>query len=162
MVRDQTWRLTDRLVAALDARAKEAPEGSRDRDLLRAAGDAITAMRTDMPAGIADPDYARAFTLIRGVAWQRGYAALPHGSYTRDFDVCLVPWGDKALVRAVMAEHLFAALTESLEPYWRRLDAEPRDRGHGRLAVSYISRLEWGDNPYLDVSLFPGRPIDLA
>ena len=50
------------------------------RDLLRAAMDHITAMRTDMPAGIADPDYARAFTLIRGVAWQRGYAALPHGS----------------------------------------------------------------------------------
>lgn len=162
MVRDQTWRLTDRLVAALGSRAQEAPEGSRDRDLLRAAGDAIMAMRTDMPAGIADPDYARAFTLIRGVAWQRGYAALPHGSYTRDFDVCLVPWGDKALVRGVMTEHLFATLTETLEPYWRRLDEEPKDRGHGRLAVSYISRLEWGDNRYLDVSVFPGHPIDLA
>lgn len=44
----------------------------------------------------------------------------------------------------------------------RCLDAVPKDRGHGRLAVSYISRLEWGDNRYLDVSVFPGRPIDLA
>lgn len=35
-------------------------------------------------------------------------------------------------------------------------------RAHGRLAVSYISRLEWGDNRYLDVSVFPGHPIDLA
>lgn len=35
-------------------------------------------------------------------------------------------------------------------------------RAHGRLAVSYISRLEWGDNRYLDVSVFPGHPVDLA
>ena len=65
-------------------------------------------------------------------------------------------------MRGVMTEHLFAALTEALDPYWRRLDEEPKDRGHGRLAVSYISRLEWGDNRYLEASVFPGRPIDLA
>ena len=70
-----------------------------------------------------------------------------------------MPWGDKALVRAVMTDHLFASPTEALEPYWKRLDDNPKDRGGCRLAVSYISRLEWGDNRYLDASVFPGQAM---
>ena len=46
--------------------------------------------------GIIDPDYARVFTHARIVAWQYGYACLAHGSFTRDLDLLLVPWTDKA------------------------------------------------------------------
>ena len=46
--------------------------------------------------GIIDPDYARVFTQARIMAWQYGYACLAHGSLTRDLDLLLVPWTDKA------------------------------------------------------------------
>jgi len=46
--------------------------------------------------GIIDPDYARVFTQARIMAWQYGYACLAHGSFTRDLDLLLVPWTDKA------------------------------------------------------------------
>ena len=41
---------------------------------------------------IYDPDYARAYSIIRCIAWSYGYAACLHGSFTRDLDVVLVPW----------------------------------------------------------------------
>lgn len=45
---------------------------------------------------ILDPDYARIFTQARIVAWQYGYACVAHGSFTRDLDLLLVPWEDRA------------------------------------------------------------------
>lgn len=45
---------------------------------------------------ILDPDYARIFTQARIVAWQYGYACVAHGSYTRDLDLLLVPWEERA------------------------------------------------------------------
>jgi hypothetical protein len=46
---------------------------------------------------ILDPDYARIFTQARCIAWQYGYACVAHGSYTRDLDLLLVPWEDRAI-----------------------------------------------------------------
>ena len=48
---------------------------------------------------ILDPDYARIFTQARIIAWQYGYTCVAHGSYTRDLDLLLVPWTDKATQR---------------------------------------------------------------
>lgn len=45
---------------------------------------------------ILDPDYARVFTQARIIAWQQGYACVAHGSYTRDLDLLLVPWEERA------------------------------------------------------------------
>ena len=45
---------------------------------------------------ILDPDYARIFTQARIVAWQYGYACVAHGSFTRDLDLLLVPWEERA------------------------------------------------------------------
>lgn len=46
--------------------------------------------------GIVDPDYARVFTQARIIAWQYGFACVMHGSFTRDLDLLLVPWEDRA------------------------------------------------------------------
>ena len=130
MVRDQTWRMTDRLVAALAARAVEAPEGSRDRDLLRAAGDAITAMRTDMPrhslSSVASPG---------SVAMRRCLMARTPSSRRLLGSHGVV----KAVVRSVMSEHLFATPGETLEPYWRRVSTTRTPRT-GATAVSSSRR----------------------
>lgn len=153
----------DALVASLSVRTDHGlPGDGAVRGLLKAAADAITALRTDIPYVIADPDYARAFTVIRCKAWQYGYAALPHGSFTRDLDVCLVPWRAGGLTHPSGVPQLYAVLTEALEESWRSLGDAPSEKDHGRLALSYVSRIQWGDPRWLDVSVFPGRPIDLA
>lgn len=152
----------DALVAALSLRTDHGLPGDDDvvRGLLKSAADAIVALRSDIPYVIADPDYARAFSIARGVAWQYGWAALPHGSFTRDLDVCFVPWEDRN--RGVSVDVLFARMTEALEYGWQPLGDKPTAKPAGRLATSYVSRLGWGDTRWLDLSAFPGHPIDLA
>lgn len=91
-----TGERLDALVASLSLRTDQALRSDDVvRGLLKSAADAIVALRSDIPYVIADPDYARAFSIARGVAWQYGWAALPHGSFTRDLDVCFVPWEDR-------------------------------------------------------------------
>lgn len=52
---------------------------------------------TQAPAyGMVDPDYARIYTQARIIAWQYGFACVMHGSFTRDLDLLLVPWEDRA------------------------------------------------------------------
>ncbi len=57
---------------------------------------------------ILDPDYARVFTQARIIAWQYGYACVAHGSYTRDLDLLLVPWEDRAYDNAEQLLKLIA------------------------------------------------------
>lgn len=49
-----------------------------------------------LPFGIIDPDYASIYTQARIIAWQYGYACVMHGSFTRDLDLLIVPWEDRA------------------------------------------------------------------
>lgn len=58
---------------------------------------------------ILDPDYARVFTQARIIAWQYGYACVMHGSYTRDLDLLLTPWEDRAYDNRVQLLKLIAA-----------------------------------------------------
>lgn len=98
--------------------------------------------------GVIDPDYARIYTVIRCLAWQEGYAAMMHGSFTRDLDIVAVPWTDKAcepehLVRRVLASNL--NLTEAAP-------GKPGSKPHGR-RVWTLMLPEFGDPRFVDLSI---------
>lgn len=99
--------------------------------------------------GIVDPDYARAFSIIRCTAWGYGYAALMHGSFTRDLDVLLVPWTERACAS-------FDSLIKVMA--WRTglviKGEKPVEKPHGRLAWSLLFPNE-GDPRWVDLSFFP-------
>lgn len=100
--------------------------------------------------GIIDPDYARIYTVIRCLAWQEGYAAMMHGSFTRDLDIVAVPWTDKVcepehLVRRVLASNL--NLTEATP-------GNPGSKPHGR-RVWTLMLPEFADPRFVDLSICP-------
>lgn len=82
--------------------------------------------------GIVDPDYARIFTQARVVAWQYGYACLAHGSFTRDLDLLLVPWADRAIPDAEEVVQRIADVCGL------RVQGPPTKKPHGRLAWSLL------------------------
>src|SRR6478609_8397609 len=100
--------------------------------------------------GIIDPDYARIYTVVRLLAWQEGYAAVIHGSFTRDLDIVCVPWAERCcepehIVRRILASNL--GLVQNLEPTLKP---------HGRLAWT-LQLPEFGDPRFVDVSVFPPK-----
>ncbi len=97
---------------------------------------------------LADPDYARAFTQIRVIAWQYGYAACLHGSGTRDLDVVLVPWTDTARRDVELVVRRIAQVTGT-----EIQEGMSRKKPHGRLAWSLL--LPGNDVRWIDVSVFP-------
>lgn len=110
--------------------------------------------RTPQPAqafGIIDPDYARIFTQARILAWQYGYACLAHGTFTRDLDLLLVPWTDRA-VREV------GGIVERIaDVAGLKVQGPPSDKPCGRKAWSLLlpgfSEVRW-----VDVSAFAPPP----
>lgn len=109
-------------------------------------------MSADLPDspvfGVIDPDYARAYSIIRCTAWGYGYAAVMHGSFTRDLDVLLVPWTEQA---CVSFEHLIKVIA------WRTgleiKGDKPVEKPHGRLAWSLL--FPDRDPRWVDISFFP-------
>lgn len=97
--------------------------------------------------GIIDPDYARIFTQARILAWQYGWACLAHGTFTRDLDLLLVPWTDRA-VREPNGIVLRIADVCGLQ-----VQGDPSNKPGGRLAWSLLlpgfSEVRW-----VDVSAF--------
>lgn len=85
-------------------------------------------MSAEQVFGIIDPDYARVFTQARIIAWSYGYACLAHGSFTRDLDLLLVPWTDKAQADDVdyFAPRIAEAAGLTVSP------KQPSIRPHGR------------------------------
>lgn len=107
-------------------------------------------MTGDAVYGILDPDYARAYTVIRKLAWEEGYAIGLHGSFTRDLDLIAVPWADKAcdpehLVRRICAVE-FLGLREHPKG--------PGDKPHGRRAWTLLFK-EFSDPRFIDLSIMP-------
>jgi hypothetical protein len=99
---------------------------------------------------IYDPDYARAFTMIRCVAWQYGYAACLHGSFTRDLDVLLAPWTDQAgspdTVIKLIAQYLEMTIQHG----------SPSDKPHGRKAWTLLfHKSGFSDPRWIDISVMP-------
>lgn len=97
--------------------------------------------------GIIDPDYARIFTQARIIAWQYGWACLAHGSFTRDLDLLLVPWTDRAVRDAGGIVHRIADVCGLT------VRGDPVTKPGGRLAWSLLlpgfSEVRW-----VDVSAF--------
>lgn len=107
--------------------------------------------------GIIDPDYARVFTQARIVAWQYGYACVMHGSFTRDLDLLLVPWTDKAVANGDQLMRLIAQgcglrFRDGKEDI-NTANVDWSDKPHGRKACSLFFP-EFGDRRWIDISIF--------
>lgn len=100
--------------------------------------------------GIIDPDYARIYTQARIVAWQHGYACLAHGSFTRDLDLLLVPWTDRA--GSATLDHIIKHIARATST---TVNGPPKDKPHGRKAWTLL--LSTGPDPrWVDLSAFVG------
>lgn len=107
--------------------------------------------------GIIDPDYARVFTQARIVAWQYGYACVMHGSFTRDLDLLLVPWTDKAVANG---DQLMRLIAQGCGLRFRggkedinTAHVDWSEKPHGRKACSLFFQ-EFGDRRWIDISIF--------
>ncbi|MCY1644771.1 hypothetical protein [Methylorubrum sp. SL192] len=101
--------------------------------------------------GIIDPDYARVFTKARVIAWQKGYAIMMHGSFTRDLDLIAVPWTDAACE----PEHLMRRIADAAD--LKAVSDEPGHKPHGRLAWTLLFQ-SFGDPRFIDLSVMPRNP----
>lgn len=107
---------------------------------------------------ILDPDYARIFTQARIVALQYGFACMAHGSYTRDLDLLLVPWEERASDK--IAEQVIRIIADACDLNGKAgpmKHSDPLDfiaKPHGRRAVSlYLPGMK--DRRWVDISVMP-------
>ena len=99
--------------------------------------------------GIIDPDYARVYTKIRCTAWGYGYAALMHGSFTRDLDILLVPWVENI---TITPEHLIMAICRKSKLVSN--GHPPTLKPHGRLSFTLMFK-EFADPRFIDIGIMP-------
>jgi hypothetical protein len=94
-----------------------------------------------------DADYGRIFTQARIIAWQFGFALLSHGSRTRDLDVLMVPWEDRANDKIAPTVVQRIAFVTGLT-----IKGEPSEKPHGRKAWTLFlpDGLRW-----VDLSVIP-------
>lgn len=99
------------------------------------------------PRGMDDPDYARIFTQARIIAWQYGFALVAHGSFTRDLDLLMVPWEERAYSSIVPA-----IINRIAHVTGTSVKGEPGDKPHGRKAYTLFlpDRVRW-----VDLSVMP-------
>ncbi|MBV8666762.1 MAG: hypothetical protein JO269_09785 [Burkholderiaceae bacterium] len=98
---------------------------------------------------ILDPDYARAFSIIRCTAHMYNYATCLHGSYTRDLDVLLVPWTDRAIKPAHELVKIIALRTDM-----QLHDGDPKEHAHGRKV--WTLRFPGAHDPrWIDLGVMP-------
>ena len=106
----------------------------------------------DLPLyGIIDPDYARIYTQARIIAWQFGFSIMMHGSFTRDLDLLMVPWEERASDDIVPGVVDRIAKIANL----RMHAGDPVEKPHGR--KSYILHFPDGDVRWVDLSVMPSR-----
>lgn len=96
---------------------------------------------------ISDPDYARFFTQARVITWQFGFALVPHGSCTRDLDLLMLPWEERAYNGVVLP-----VIKRIADVTGTSLKGEPSDKPHGRKAYTLFlpDMVRW-----VDLSVFP-------
>lgn len=98
--------------------------------------------------GIIDPDYGRAYTMIRKLAWEEGYAIGLHGSFTRDLDLIAVPWVE----RPCEPEHLVRRVLAATR--MQSLPSNPGKKPQGRLVWTLLFP-KFGDPRFIDLSIMP-------
>ena len=101
---------------------------------------------------IQDPDYARAYSIIRCWAWNYGYSACLHGSFTRDLDVVLVPWTNDASD----PETLIKLIADSTNT---KVNGAASIRPHGRKTWT-LTFTTFGDPRWIDISVMPRQYND--
>ena len=102
--------------------------------------------------GIIDPDYARIYTKARILAWQYGFALVMHGSFTRDLDLLLVPWTEKAIDSD--GDRIVRMLADSCEI---TIQGEASTKPHGRRTYTLTFK-GFGDPRWVDLSIMPCKP----
>lgn len=100
-----------------------------------------------LPFGIIDPDYAKAYTIIRIVGWQFGYAVCLHGSFTRDLDLVAVPWREGV----IGAERLVGQIEYRTG---LKRQGEPGAKPYGRQAWTLLFP-GFEDPRWVDLSILP-------
>ena len=98
---------------------------------------------------IQDPDYARVFTMARCIAWSYGYAAVLHGSFTRDLDIVLIPWTNEA---SGDADQLIAMIAQAAD--LKPLKNDPVEQPHGRKSYTLLFP-KFGDPRFIDIGVVP-------
>jgi hypothetical protein len=114
---------------------------------------------------ILDPDYARVFTQARIIAWQYGYACVMHGSFTRDLDLLLVPWEDRAgpnydQLLKLIADASGLRFRDGKEHAYEST-VDWTDKPHGRKACSLFFPGA-ADRRWVDISIMPCAPAPEA
>lgn len=107
---------------------------------------------------ILDPDYARVFTQARIIAWQYGYACVAHGSYTRDLDLLLVPWEDRAgpnhdQLLKLIADACDLRFRDGVEPVYKAVP-DFTEKPHDRRSCSLFFKAA-NDRRWVDISIMP-------
>lgn len=98
--------------------------------------------------GIIDPDYGRAYTIARKLAWEEGYAIGLHGSFTRDLDLVAVPWVEKPCEPFHLVRRIVAATGLKLR------SETPGAKPQGRLVWTLLFP-SFGDPRFVDFSVIP-------
>jgi len=114
----------------------------------KCAEEAKAAPPEGLPYGIVDPDYARIYTQARIIAWQYGFACVMHGSFTRDLDLLMVPWEDRAWDAIVLP-----VVNRIADACGLTVKGEPKDKPHGRKAYTLL--FPGKDPRWVDVSVMP-------
>ena len=103
--------------------------------------------------GIIDPDYGRAYTIIRAMAWQEGYAIGLHGSFTRDLDLIAVPWSENVCEPAHLIRRILAATGLKSQ------QDNPGVKPHGRLVWTLLFP-GFNDVRWVDLSVMPRLTLE--
>ncbi len=115
--------------------------------------------------GIIDPDYARVYTQARLIAHQYGYACLMNGSFTRDLDLFMAPWEERAFDNREQLLKLIALACDlrfrdgQLDIYKSKADFTKKP--HGRTACSLFFK-KFGDRRFVDISFMPCTPKEIT
>lgn len=109
-------------------------------------GDQSRTAQPHTPAyGIVDPDYARIFSQARCIAWAQGWTVCMNGSFTRDLDLLLIPWDEKA---SHDVEHIVAQIADAAG---LRDLKNASTRAHGRMSWTLVMP-GFTDPRFVDVS----------
>lgn len=103
---------------------------------------------------LLDEFYSALMPALRRVAYRYGYALAVHGSLNYDIDLIAVPWIEMATNQQALYEGIKSAVT-AIIGFDDETKREPTKKPNGRLAYSIHLTPDYGDGPYIDLSVMP-------